>query len=232
MWKRITVLCSLLVFVSSFGLIAQDEETPSECLPENLAIQQSAFQEFLTLDFEGDAEEALANLYRLGSAYQELAVTCGYAPNEAEAESLLNVVLSVIDFETIMAVNQIGTDVDALVAELEGVSGDPLNGQLLYNGLEVDLDGFALGCSGCHSGIAAPPTEGTWTRIENERLLDPDLVGYDGLRYLVESLVDPNAYIVEGYEADLMPQNLPTRLDIQKLADIIAFLQSQDQEES
>jgi len=48
-------------------------------------------------------------------------------------------------------------------------------------------------------------------------------------RYLVESIVQPNAYVVPNYLPNLMPPNMGTRLDAQMLADIVAYLESQDQ---
>jgi hypothetical protein len=83
----------------------------------------------------------------------------------------------------------------------------------------------------CHevgAGDQAPATEGTWTRVDEIRLQDPALEGYSVEQYLVESIVQPDAYIVEGY-ADVMPHFYGTELDPQMLADIVAYLDSQDQ---
>jgi len=119
--------------------------------------------------------------------------------------------------------NPIGDDVPAIVAELETVSGDPLNGQTLYNG-------GALACAGCHGNeIVAPLTASTWPAlVSGERLSDPALAGYTPEQYLVESIVHPQAYTVPNY-AQAMPQNFGERLDIQMLADIIAYLKSYDE---
>jgi mono/diheme cytochrome c family protein len=117
--------------------------------------------------------------------------------------------------------NPVGTDVPVIVAQLETVSADPLNGQTLYNG--------ALGCAGCHNNeVIAPLTQNTWPLlVSGERLSDPALAGYSPEQYLVESIVVPQAYTVPGY-AQAMPQNFGERLDIQMLADIIAYIQSYD----
>ena len=43
-----------------------------------------------------------------------------------------------------------------------------------------------------------------------------------------ESILAPNAYISPGYPANAMPQNFGERLDLQQLADLVAYLESQD----
>lgn len=118
--------------------------------------------------------------------------------------------------------NPVGTDVAAILAELETVTGDPNNGQTLYNG--------ALACAGCHSaGLVAPKTEETWLAIsQGDRLNDPALAGSTPDHYLVESIIVPQAYTVPGF-AQAMPQNFGERLDIQMLADIVAYIKSYDQ---
>jgi len=117
--------------------------------------------------------------------------------------------------------NPIGTDVAAILTQLETVTGDANNGQTLYNG--------ALGCSGCHSTTVAPPTDETWLTVtQGDRLSDPALAGYTPEQYLVQSIVAPQAYTVPGF-AQAMPQNFGERLDIQMLADILAYLESYDQ---
>lgn len=117
--------------------------------------------------------------------------------------------------------NPIGTDVAAILMQLETVVGDPNNGQTIYNG--------ALGCMGCHSNAAvAPLTEETWAAVQGERLQDPLLAAYTPEQYLVESIVNPGAYTVPGY-VQAMPQNFGERLDIQMMADILAYLESYDQ---
>ena len=114
----------------------------------------------------------------------------------------------------------VGTDVAAIVTQLESTSGDPVNGQSLYT---------ALGCAGCHEGgIVAPTTTGTWTRIQEERLTLPEFAGYTAEQYAVESIVDPHKYLVPGF-GPVMPPTFGETLTLQQLADLIGFLQSQDQ---
>ncbi|HEX2908394.1 MAG TPA: c-type cytochrome [Phototrophicaceae bacterium] len=103
------------------------------------------------------------------------------------------------------------------------MSGDPLNGQLLYTS-------DTLACYGCHVGQAgktAPALDGTFTRAEETRLADPTLTDYNIEQYLIESIVQPGHYTVPGY-ANVMPADFGARLTLQDLADLLLFLESQD----
>jgi hypothetical protein len=117
---------------------------------------------------------------------------------------------------------------EELRVQLDAAEGDPTNGQTLYNGQGLTGTGAVLGCSGCHLGGAqAPDLEGTWTRVQNERL--PELPTYtDGVDYLIHSIVVPEEYIVPPY-TDLMPKNFGAILTVQDLADLIAYLETQTQ---
>ncbi len=111
----------------------------------------------------------------------------------------------------------VGTDVDAILTELEGHTGDPVNGQVLYT---------TYACIGCHNGVVAPATEEQW--------LDA-VAGADGRpsadnpeRYIVESIVLPNEYVVNGYNAGAMPLNFGERMSYQDMADVLAYISSFD----
>jgi mono/diheme cytochrome c family protein len=226
--KRSTLIILVISILLVFPISAQDDVSP-DCLPENLAQQQSTFAEFLTPDFEGDSEQAIANLFRLGAAYQEMALRCGYVPNEPEVNTLIDQVLEFASLESLIQAQSVGDDVEEILLELEEVGGDPLTGQELYNGLEPALGGAILGCSGCHEvGEIAPPTEGTWTRVNDIRLLLPEFEEYTVEQYLVESIVNPAAYQVPDYTSP-MPAIYSNQLTIQQLADLVAYLDSQDQ---
>ncbi|MEZ4670226.1 MAG: hypothetical protein R3E39_20155 [Anaerolineae bacterium] len=175
------------------------------CDSAELARQQNELAAMLTelkLDNPEDAGVTLDNLFKVGAAYQELALNCGYIPADA-------------------ATRTVGSDVARILNTMETVYGDPLNGQLLYDG--------ELGCAGCHLSDQkiAPPTEGTYTRIEETRLQDPTLADYSIEQYIVESIVQPAHYVVPGYQ-NIMLNNFGERVTLQELADLVAFLESQD----
>jgi mono/diheme cytochrome c family protein len=205
----------------SMGIVAaQDTATPSPtpaiptgtpspvdltCDPAALLKQQSdlaAQLQALKLDTSDDAGNSLDKLFKVGAAYQELALNCGYIPADAASRT-------------------VGNDVARILKTLDAVYGDPINGQVLYNG--------DLGCAGCHLGDKpiGPPTTGTYTRIEDERLKDPLLADYTPEQYIVESIVQPAHYLVPNYP-NVMLGNFGDRITLQDLADLIAFLESQD----
>jgi len=219
LFKIITV--SLLTLLLGIGLLAaQSEPTPTPapteaatpepvtlaCDLKELQQKQAELADSLQTfsDDAGDnAGVALDNLFKVGAAYQQLALDCGYIPADAASRA-------------------VGTDVERILNTLSKVTGDPLNGQLLYNG------DFA--CASCHEtggGVVAPHTEGTYSRIEDTRLNDPLLAGYTPEQYIVESIVQPAHYVVPGYNP-VMPSDFGSRLTLQDLADLITFIESQD----
>ena len=223
---RITLLTIALIVMLAADGQAQDEDL---CGADALTRQQGAFAAYLSFDFADDAEQSLANLFRLGALYQTLALDCGYQPNEVEIDRLLEQTLRFVSLEDLILAQAVGADVDAILLELDEVYGDPLKGQLLYNGLAPALGGSALGCAGCHENEAvAPLTAGTWTRVDEIRLALPAFADYSHRRFLVESIVQPMVYITPDY-AGMMPEIYGRQLTTQQLADLVGFLESQDQ---
>ncbi len=222
-----------LMLVSISVLLAQGDTptipTDVNCSPSALSeLSQSLDEDLRATDSaETDPTAVRANLFQLGALYQTLALQCGYTPTPEEVTAEIERTLTLTDVARIIQVSAVGMDTDLILAELETVNGDSFNGSLLYNSLELALDGTALGCASCHAGVAAPATEGTYTRIER-RLQTPEFADYSIDRYLVESIIHPNDYLVPGYEPIMSP-NYGLRLNILQLADLIAFLKSQDQ---
>ncbi len=221
----LTIALTLLLAASG----AAQDDLADNCQADALAQQQSTFAAYLTLDFVDNVEQALANLFRLGALYQSMALDCGYQPNEVELDRLLEQTLSFVTLDDLILAQAVGIDVEAILVELEEAYGDPLQGQLLYNGLEPALGGGTLGCAGCHENEAvAPLTAGTWTRVHDIRLAMPAFTSYSHRQFLVESIVQPMAYITPDYAA-MMPEIYGRQLTTQQLADLVAFLDSQDQ---
>lgn len=122
----------------------------------------------------------------------------------------------------------VGTNVDEILANIP--VGDPARGEALYDNQEsLELGGLA-GCSTCHlAGVIGPDTVGTWTRVQNQRLTESEFADYTGVQYLIESIVRPDDYIVPGYTSSVMTPNYGSQLTAQDLADIIAYLETQNQ---
>lgn len=97
---------------------------------------------------------------------------------------------------------------------------DAENGEVLFKEFYPDA-GFA--CSTCHN-------------VDNpDKLVGPSLLGIPeragtrvegqvAERYLYNSIVNPNEYLVEDYPADLMPTNWHDILSDTEIYDIIAYL--------
>ncbi len=119
-----------------------------------------------------------------------------------------------------------GTDVLAILDQIESgtVVGDPVRGQAIYNNDEPSGRNSRLGCAGCHAGaVAAPDTEMQWDSILTERLEVAQFDGYTPEQYIIESIIDPGAYVVPGW-SNAMPGDFSTRTTVQDLADIIAYI--------
>jgi hypothetical protein len=208
-----------MIFALLAGLALASEPTPApeavDCSPAaviaaqaELAAQLESFAEA----YRQDDPEALAALYAVGRAYQELALACGHIPDDA-ASLVINT-----------------DDIDRALAVLATLSGDPLAGQALYNGEVAAASGSILGCSGCHENAqVAPLTAGTWTRFDEERRALPQFAGYTFAHYTVESILRPWDYFVPTYPEFTMPDFYDTQLSYQNLADLVAYLESQDQ---
>lgn len=124
----------------------------------------------------------------------------------------------------------VGTDVAAVLGQLATVTGDPERGDKLFHGLEKTAAGAgrALPCAGCHlqgSDGTGPMAGGIATRVQDVRLADPALVGFTLEQYLVDSILNPSDYIAPSF-SDLMPKQFGERLQLQDLADIVAYLKT------
>jgi mono/diheme cytochrome c family protein len=197
------------------GLATTTTMDPANCQGD-LLIDAKAEIDAMLADFETqastDTDSALASLFTAGEAYNRLALDCGYLP-----ENLDGLVIH-------------STDVERVLTALETLNGDPLRGQLLYNGREPSANGSSLGCSGCHEqGVAAPKTEGTWTRWDEQYSLEPRFADYTFEEYAVESIILPWEYTVEPFPEMSMPNIYHDQLSYQDLADIVEYLNSQDQ---
>lgn len=125
----------------------------------------------------------------------------------------------------------VGTNVTAILVELDELAAEEEPEQTAFDSnlgqsLFASID---WGCAGCHmdDGSGSGPSQlGVANRAEEIAEADP---GITNVRYyLVQSIVQPGAYIVDGYSDGVMPANFGDRMDIYTLSNIIAYLESLD----
>lgn len=115
------------------------------------------------------------------------------------------------------------TDTPAEVASREELLvslADPENGETLFNMFQADA-GFA--CSTCHHAdseerLIGPGLLGIASRAETR------VEGQSAVEYIYNSIVDPEAYIVETFPEGVMPQNWAEIYSEAQIYDIIAYL--------
>jgi cytochrome c oxidase subunit 2 len=98
--------------------------------------------------------------------------------------------------------------------------GDPEAGREIYNTGGASL----VPCATCHSldgtALVGPSFQGISERA-GERV-----EGMDAVDYLHQSIVDPSAYVVQGYE-DVMNKTYEEQLSGEDIDNVIAFLMTQ-----
>lgn len=93
----------------------------------------------------------------------------------------------------------------------------------------------ANGCGGCHvipevegaAGTVGPSLAGLGARAE-EIIASPEYTGEaeTAEEYIHEAIVDPNAYVVPGYPANVMPQNFEEIIPPDQLDVLVTYLSS------
>lgn len=85
-----------------------------------------------------------------------------------------------------------------------------------------------LGCGACHvltdastTGVLGPNMDGFAERAGSR------VIGQDAISYTKESVVEPNAFVVEGFPPGIMPQNFGDRLTVEELDALITYLLNQ-----
>jgi cytochrome c2 len=118
----------------------------------------------------------------------------------------------------------------SLIPQLESPAPEVIDISGELSGVELAEVGRAVfesaegGCLACHGlgqpGLRAPDLAGIGSRAAER------IPGRSPEDYIRESLVNPCAYVVEGYDC-IMPQTLQQTLGQAKITALIAFLQSQ-----
>jgi cytochrome c2 len=101
-----------------------------------------------------------------------------------------------------------------------GAIGDPEAGKALFNQTTIKE---APACSTCHSTepelvVVGPSLAGIASRADERK---PDMSAEE---YLLESILEPNAYVVDGFPEGVMYQKFEENLTEEQINDLIAYL--------
>lgn len=152
------------------------------------------------------------------SGTQNRSLSFGQIGNSLKVSTFVVVVVALIAGFASM-IPQVESPAPA-VLEISGVLSGP---ELAKLGEEVlrSTEANCLTCHGLgHEGLRGPDLAGIGGRAAGT------VPGQSAEEYLRESLVEPCAHIVEGYDC-IMPQTLAQTLDPAKITALIAFMQSQ-----
>lgn len=105
-------------------------------------------------------------------------------------------------------------------------SRDPADGEVLFNQMFAET-GFA--CATCHH-VDVPENLIGPSLLNIEATAATRIEGQSAERYIYNSIVNPNDYIVEGFVAGVMPQNWHEVLSDSEIYDIIAYMLTLDAE--
>ncbi|MGD8465578.1 MAG: cytochrome c [Anaerolineae bacterium] len=101
-------------------------------------------------------------------------------------------------------------------------AGDPAAGQQIF---EQSMVGSLTGCASCHS--LEPGVDLVGPSLANIGAEAGSRVsGTSADEYMRQSIVEPNAYVVEGYGEGIMPAGYGDQLSDEELNDLVAYLLS------
>ena len=102
---------------------------------------------------------------------------------------------------------------EAETGEETALTGDPANGETLFGGA-------CAACHGAEDGVG-PALSGMGERAASR------VDGMSAADYLHESIVEPGAYVVDGFNDGIMPNTYTEQYDEQQLADLVAYMLEQ-----
>ena len=96
-----------------------------------------------------------------------------------------------------------------------GAAGDPANGKTIFTG--------SAGCGGCHALAAAGTTGAVGPALDNLSA-SAQKAGQPLDAFIKTSIVDPSAFVAEGYPDGVMPTNFGSTLSASDIDDLVAFI--------
>ena len=86
---------------------------------------------------------------------------------------------------------------------------------------------FAQNCASCHTFTAAGANGTVGPNLDTAPATDAKADGNKPLAaFIKESIIDPNAYIAQGYSSGIMPSAFGTTLTSTQINDLVAFISS------
>jgi mono/diheme cytochrome c family protein len=106
--------------------------------------------------------------------------------------------------------------------EGDSAIGDVSRGEELFKQQTIGPNN-SPGCITCHAleegvELVGPPQNDVGARAAGR------VAGMSAEEYLRQSIVEPNAHLVEGYEADVMYQNFGEELSEEQIDDLVAYM--------
>ena len=92
---------------------------------------------------------------------------------------------------------------------------DPANGKTIFTG--------SAGCGGCHA-LAAAGTTGAVGPALDDLSGSAQKAGQPLDAFIKTSIVDPSAFVAEGYPDGVMPTNFGSTLSASDIDDLVAFI--------
>jgi mono/diheme cytochrome c family protein len=84
-----------------------------------------------------------------------------------------------------------------------------------------------MGCLACHTTDGNPSVGPTWMGLfGSERTFADGSTARADEPYIRESILDPNAKVVQGFTPGIMPQNFRERLNDPEIASIIEYIKT------
>ncbi len=119
-------------------------------------------------------------------------------------------------------------DVAAYVAEVAGTPGED-TGQLASAGLagatEPEQIFTAAGCGGCHTFAPAGTNASVGPNLDElAAAADSRVPGEDAEEYTEAAIVDPEAYVVNGFSGGVMPDNYGELLEEEQVGALVEYL--------
>lgn len=103
----------------------------------------------------------------------------------------------------------------------------PMEDAMAVRGEALTRGASPTPCRSCHSADGSPRVGPTWQGLYRgeETLSDGTSVAVDD-EYIRESIVDPNAKVVEGFSPNIMPRNYRDTLSDEDIEAITAYIRS------